>query len=130
MVVVPARNAWPEYERFHAYVCQPNRPFQRTERLAFYSSGQIHPVVPAILEVHEDVLFEPGSAEGALGALIDGVLRDPKGSHKEAGQRYKVMLLTALDDPRTLRLEKPIVNDLESKRAEQPRSRRSNDMFP
>ena len=29
VVVVPARHAWPEYREFHAYVCQPKRPFQR-----------------------------------------------------------------------------------------------------
>lgn len=115
VVVVPARNAWPEYQRFHAYVCQPRRSFQHTDRLAFYSYGHIHPVVPAILEVHEEVVFEPGCAKGALGALIDDMLRDPKGTHKEAGQRYKVMLLTPPDDSRTLRLDKPIVNDLKSK---------------
>ena len=32
VVVVPARHAWPEYEKYHAYVCQPDRPFQPVAR--------------------------------------------------------------------------------------------------
>ena len=41
VVVVPARNAWPEYREFHAYVCQPKRPFQGVRRMAFYTAGAI-----------------------------------------------------------------------------------------
>jgi hypothetical protein len=115
VVVVPARHAWPEYNRFSAYVCQPKRGFQPVKRIAFYSSGQIHPLVPLILEMHESVLFEAGRHKGALGRLVDSMLGDPSLTRKQAGQRYKVMLLTAPDDSRTLRLKKPIANDLVSK---------------
>jgi len=35
VVIVAARNAWPEYNAFHAYVCQPNRTFQQVSRIGF-----------------------------------------------------------------------------------------------
>lgn len=57
VVVVPARNAWPEYREFHAYVCQPKRAFQGVRRMAFYTDGTIQTLVPTILAVQDDVLF-------------------------------------------------------------------------
>ena len=36
--------AWPEYERLHAYVCQPNRAFREgLTHFGFYADGQIQP---------------------------------------------------------------------------------------
>jgi hypothetical protein len=48
-VVVAARVAWPEYQRFAAYVCQPNRSFRvGLTHLGFYAHGAIQPLVPRI----------------------------------------------------------------------------------
>jgi hypothetical protein len=109
VVVVPARDAWPEYGKFHAYVCQPKRAFQGVRRLAFYTNGAIQPLVPTILETRDEVQFEPGINAGALGALVDRML---DAGVRERGQFYKVMLLSAPDDSRTLKLERRIENDL------------------
>jgi hypothetical protein len=109
VVVVPARNAWPEYREFHSYVCQPRRPFQGVRRMAFYTGGAIQILVPTILETWDEVLFEPGAHKGALGALVDRTLRV---GVRETGQLYKVMLLSPPDDTRTLKLEREVENDL------------------
>jgi hypothetical protein len=109
VVVVPARNAWPEYGEFHGYVCQPNRPFQGVRRMAFYTEGAIQTLVPTILESRDEVLFEPGSHPGAIGALVDRMLSR---GVRESGQLYKVVLLSPPDDARTLKLAQKIENDL------------------
>ena len=112
VVVVPARNAWPEYEKINAYICQPDRPFQQVDRLAFYSYGEIHPLVPKILETHEHVDFIPGKHKGRMGALVDVAIGE--GMRKE-GAAYKVMFLSPPGSSDTLELEAPIPNDLTSK---------------
>jgi hypothetical protein len=59
-VVVPARNAYPEYLEYGAYVCQPRRPFKPVERMAFYCRGQIEREIPLIRHVMEEVGVLPG----------------------------------------------------------------------
>ncbi len=112
IVVVPARNAWPEYEKVHAYICQADRPFQPVARMAFYSFGQVYPLVPKILESHNHVEFDPSKQKGKMKTLIDTVL---KNTTRKEGTAYKVMFLSAPDSPDTLKLEAPIPNDLTSK---------------
>jgi hypothetical protein len=111
VVVVPARVAWLDYERFHAYVCQPGRAFRGVRRLAFYADGAIQRLVPQIVETADEVVFEAGRHEGALGRLVDRMLEE---GVREPGQSYKVMLLSAPDDSRTLTLDQPIRNNLET----------------
>ena len=41
VVVVPARFAWVEYKKYHAYICQPERNFRKVNRMAFYSERKI-----------------------------------------------------------------------------------------
>lgn len=110
VVVVAARNAWPEYnnDQLGAYVCQPNRTFQRVSRIAFYSKGQIYPLVPKIVEVHNEVVFESGRYSGQLGKLVERLIREGR---REEGELYKVLLLSAPDSPDTLRLPAPILNN-------------------
>jgi hypothetical protein len=111
VLVVPARNAWPEYQRFHAYVCQPDRTFKPVKQVAFYADGHIQPSVPAIIKTWEAVKFEDGKHEDWLGELVTTMLAD--GSRHE-GVSYKVLRLSGPDDPKTLRLSKPVENDLRS----------------
>ncbi len=68
-VVVAARNAWPEYHRYHAYICQPGRTFQPVQYLAFYAASQIYPVVARIREVTDNILFAYGRYAGRLDTL-------------------------------------------------------------
>jgi hypothetical protein len=111
VLVVPARRAWGQYQDSHAYVCQPNRSFQPVKRMAFYCFGQIQPLIPCVLNTWPAVLFERGKETGWLGELID---RLSERGEKEEGVSYKVMQLSGPDDPNTLKLPAPIVNDLKS----------------
>lgn len=112
MVIVAARSAWPEYNEFHAYVCQPNRSFQQVARLGFYSKGVIYPLVPKILEVHDDVEMVQGKHSGKLGELVDHLVTS---SLRLTDQRYKVILLSPPDLSSTLKLDAEIPNDKRSK---------------
>ncbi len=112
VVIVAARSAWPDYQDFHAYVCQPNRPFQLVARMGFYSKGTIYPLVPKILAIHDEVQMRTGAHKGLLGKLVDHLVSTGK---RIEGNSYKVMMLSAPDSPETLKLDKPIANDKRSK---------------
>jgi hypothetical protein len=111
VLVVAARHAWPEYQRFHAYVCQPKRHFRPVQRIAFYSLGRINELIPRILTSYDEVLFEKGRHKGRLGELVEAMLDRPEITKKEQGHTHKVMLLSAPDHPETIRLDDPIIND-------------------
>jgi hypothetical protein len=54
-VIVAAQAAWPEYQQFNAYVCQPDRAFRGgLTHMGFYTNGAIQPLIPRIraLPVH------------------------------------------------------------------------------
>ncbi|MCL5279990.1 MAG: hypothetical protein M1376_08805 [Planctomycetes bacterium] len=112
VVVIPARNAWPEYQEYHAYVCQPDRSFQQVSRMAFYAHGRIHPLVPLILESQDHVEFIPGKHTDRLDELVRRLVRSNK---RKEGTAYKVFFLSPPDSPDTLKLDHPIPNDLKSK---------------
>jgi len=109
VLVIPAKNAWPEYNESYAYVCQADRSFQPVSHLAFYHANQIYGLIPKIIEVHNRVEMESGRFKGKLGQLVDELL-DKK--LRTDGRAYKVMLLSQPDAPETIRLEKPIRNNL------------------
>ncbi|MGE0820741.1 MAG: hypothetical protein AB7G75_04570 [Candidatus Binatia bacterium] len=108
-VVVAARNAWPEYQRYHAYICQPGRTFQPVQYLAFYAESQIYPVVARILEVNDNIRFEHGRYTGRIGQLIEQILRREQ---REEGTVCKIFLLSPPDDADTIHLDGPILNNL------------------
>jgi len=110
VAVVAAREAWPEYLKLHAYVCQPNRAFQQVKYLAFYAEGKIQATVPAILRVEEEVLMQRGLHEGQLGELVARLLDE---GLREEGKSNKVFFLSAPDDlEHTIKLDQPVENDL------------------
>lgn len=107
-----ARTAWPEYNQFHAYVCQPNRPFQQVSRMGFYSGGNIYPLVPQILATYNDVEIRRNGYDGELGKLVEYLLDNDL---RPEGQRFKVVLLSAPDAQETVKLTAPILNDMTAK---------------
>ena len=111
VVVVPAHNAWPEYQQYHAYICQADRPFRPVKRIAFYSDGQIYPLVPTILKTYEHVEFSE-KLEGRLGELVD-LLRAAR--KRKEGTAHKIVLLSPPDSTDTLKLDHSIPNDCTSK---------------
>ena len=112
VVVVAARNAWPEYNQVYAYICQPKRPFQQVTHVAFYSRGQLYPLIPRILESYDEVTMIAGQHSGVLGDLVERLIKEQR---RDEGERYKVLLLSHPDSPDTIHLTASIPNDLKSK---------------
>ena len=76
VAVVAARSAWPEYNDLHAYVCQPNRPFQQVTRLGLYSKGVIYPLVPKIVATFDEVEMKENAYDGELGILVNKLVKE------------------------------------------------------
>jgi hypothetical protein len=122
VLVIPAKRAWPLYNRVHAYVCQEGRPFQPVKHLAFYADNQIYDRVPLIEEKHDEVVFQRGRYKGKLGEVVEKTLDAyDKGEWPYKLSRQKVFLLSAPDAEETLKLKGgPIINDTVSKKTGRP----------
>lgn len=117
VVVVAAREAYPEYLRTGAYVCQPGRAFTGgLTHLGFYTKGAIQPEIPQIIHREEAVVFSGPEADRrraqagygpALAKIIEALLNN--GSRSD-GTAYQVFLLTRPNDPATVRLDQPVQN--------------------
>src|SRR5260370_29458399 len=117
VLVIPARHAWPLYKEagIHAYICQAGRAFQPVKYIAFYAANQINPLVPSILEQHDDVTFERGKNTGRLGDVVNQAIEmseRPYWPYKWSV--HKVFLLSAPDAAETVRLKQPIINNITS----------------
>jgi hypothetical protein len=111
VVVVAARVAWPDYRALRAYVTRANRAFRQVEYMAFYSEGQIQPIVPKILRREPEIEFKPGLHSGQMGEVVQGILNAQ--GRPWNPDKAMVFLLSAPDDPRTIRLSQPVENDLD-----------------
>ncbi|MDG4763914.1 hypothetical protein O7632_07295 [Solwaraspora sp. WMMD406] len=115
-VVVAAKVAWGEYQKYAAYVCQPNRSFREgLTHFGFYFKSHIQDRVPKIIEWVPSVLFAEDAAAGyaasgkeALATVIRSMLGDQL---RVEGDSHGVMLLSPERDPRTVYLRAPIAND-------------------
>jgi hypothetical protein len=59
-VIVAATNAWPEYERTGAYICQPERSFRPAATyLGFYAHRRIERVFPRIVAFRKNLRWLP-----------------------------------------------------------------------
>jgi hypothetical protein len=127
VIVIAARVAWDTYQKYHAYICQPDRPLGQANYMAFYAKGAIQAYVPEILEKHDNVVFKPGSYSGKLGETVDKLLSDA-GKHASdktwqyrgiqqfgTGDLAQVVLLTPPDDVRTVRLSQAVTNAQKAK---------------
>ena len=108
IVVVAARNAWPEYQALHAYICQADRPFQNVTHLAFYASRAIQPVCPRILDIRDNVEIKAGGEGGAIGQLVERLIAEAR---RPLGGRFKIMILSAPDAAETIKLDSAVLND-------------------
>ncbi len=125
-VIVAAGQAYDEYTRRNAYICQPTstpqpektRTFrQDLRRLGFYRKKQIEPKIPKIVKRYDSVPFTAEEAakrsaeddpdDSRLGRIISDDLADPN-TRRTRGSYYQVFLLTAPGDPATLSLDQPI----------------------
>ena len=111
VVVVAARFAYPEYLARGLYICQPQRAFRDgLTHMAFYANGAIQVHVPRIRYRKDQVTFthdEVGARQSGsetdrlIGAAIEG---DLHAGTREESKQYQVFLLSAPDDPDTVRL--------------------------
>jgi len=126
VVVVAAPVGWTTYNDYSVYVCKASRPLGQAKYLAFYGNSAIHHLVPEILECREEVEFvrgQPGPVGKKVDELLDKASRssEEKTWHREGKQTFapgmiaKVVLLSAPDDPRTVRLPQPVKNDKKSR---------------
>lgn len=115
-VVVAARVAWPEYQRFSAYICQPDRSFRDgLSHLGFYAQQAIQPSIAKIRAHHPNVMFTVEEAEArraggdeATAALIETLLAE---GLRTEGEAYGVLHLSGVDDAETVTLKAPVAND-------------------
>jgi len=112
VLIVAARSAWDEYQEFHAYVCQPNRPFQSVTRMGFYSRGVIYPFVPKITAIYDEVEIARDHHKGELGKLVNRLIDEER---RPKNGMFKVFLLSAPDSEDTIKLDVPIPNNKVSK---------------
>ncbi|WP_197440446.1 hypothetical protein [Polystyrenella longa] len=111
VVVVAARNAWPEYREIHAYVCQAGRSIQQVDRIGFYYGGAIQPILPKILGVYDNVKMGRNLHKGDLGILVNRLVDEKR---RLEGEHFKVYLLSAPEDKKTMILNREIQNDKQS----------------
>lgn len=101
-VVVAARIALPEFERFGAYICQPKRSFRAEAKyFGFYVDRLIHPRFPLIVDRRLDLLMSAetiaelrggGEADRRVAEVVEAALASPIGERNE-GERQQVILL-------------------------------------
>ncbi|WP_145968914.1 hypothetical protein [Streptomyces hyaluromycini] len=115
-VIVAARAAWPEYQSLAAYVCQPGRSFRDgLTHFGFYADGVVQPVVARIRERYDSVLLTTEEAERCRAegdtALADLIRVLIEQEYRSEGDSNGVILLSGPEDPDTVTLDGPILND-------------------
>lgn len=120
-VIVAARVAIGEYFQHGVYMCQPRRAFQACSHLGFFANGRIDKHIPAILTTVEAVEFTrdgvnacPDLNDASRSRLLDLVAALEHEHNARIGEKQKVILLSAPDDPKTLVLQHDIINNLKS----------------
>ncbi|WP_211717849.1 hypothetical protein [Nocardiopsis sp. MG754419] len=118
VVVVAAGIAYGEYLEGSAYICQPGRAFrERLTHLGFYAQQAIQPHLARILTRQDHVPFTHEEAQqregnGGRDARIADLIRSSlETGAREEGKKYMVFLLSGPQDPETVVLEVPLVND-------------------
>ena len=115
-VIVAARSAWPEYRTLAAYVCQPERSFRDgLTHFGFYAEGVVQPVIArirahygSVLLTHEEARRHRAEGHEALADLIEVLIER---EYRSEGESNGVVLLSGLQDPETVTLNAPVVND-------------------
>ena len=117
VLVVPARWAWPLYQAFGVYLCQPERSFRTARYLGFYADQAIQPVVPQIEQRFSNVSFEVILSDAEADPWLKQTCQTlVEQSYFKLTSLNTMFRLTSPNDSRTLRLLQPIVNDWTDKR--------------
>ncbi|MCI9888254.1 Abi family protein [Micrococcales bacterium 31B] len=102
-VVVPAKDAWPFYEQYRAYICQPGRYFRQVSHVGFYAEGAVQREVPKVLERVDRVPWTPEEIERRIkaGSHRDRRIAEIIKQGRSLGwdeDEYQLFLLTAPSD--------------------------------
>lgn len=123
-VIVPAREAWPFYNKYGIYRCQESRYFRPTKYMGFYADGQIQTRFPEIIGSVESLILNDDAA------LAQADVKTCMGKREEVIKRlqefkkiypktdpynstpYKYMVLAKKGDTnRVVSIKAPIKND-------------------
>lgn len=118
VLVIPARRAWGEFEKYGLYFCQPHRSFRPSSYIAFYRDHRIEAKAPRITGSIESVeLTAEGIAEAferedlsesQYEKLLNVVEELEKDNSERYGQTQKVLFL---DEASGITLNAPVTND-------------------
>jgi len=116
VVVVAARSALGEYRNYSAYICQPNRTFQQSVRMAFYTKNKIDRHIPKILGQVEAISGNEIETRTDLSDTDRARLRTllnkmkPSRSEEWSKRQFKIVFLSPRDSSDTLILPDDITN--------------------
>ena len=114
VLVVAARKAWPEFKNHGLYFCQPNRSFKPVDYLAFYTDGEIKPIIPRVLDWLESIELSTTAVEGSTlnernrERLLNAVSEIAAVNGQRYGEEHKVAFL---DREAGIALDGAIEND-------------------
>lgn len=118
VLVIPARRAWAEYDRYGVYFCQPGRSFRPSSYLAFYRDNRIERKVPRITGSVDRVELTADGVEAAhdrgdlttseCDELLDIVAQLADDDSERYGREEKVLFL---DGAAGFSLDQPVTND-------------------
>src|SRR5258706_1399374 len=120
VVVVAARSALDEFINCYAYICQPNRTFQQSVRMAFYTKNKIDHHIPKILGQVEAISGNEIETRTDLSDTDRARLRTllnkmkPSRSEEWSKRQFKIVFLSPHNSSDTLILPDDIVNNLTS----------------
>lgn len=103
VLVIPARRAWGEYQKYGLYFCQPGRSFRPVSYLAFYRKNEIKKEVPKFTgsidrveltaEGIERAHDEGELSEAQYSELLETVEQLARDNSERYGQQQKVVFL-------------------------------------
>ena len=122
VVIVAAAYAYPAWQNYGIYVCQPSRPFRASvTHFGFYADAEVKPELAEVLydagdwnwteQALRDLETQHGDRGAELAARMHVVLADEE---DRWGTANRIYLLSRPDDERTIRLERSIPNDLQN----------------
>lgn len=119
VVIVAAANAYPEYLRSSAYVCQAGRSFRPDIKwMGFYTEGEIKPELAEIegrrdsIPLTESEIGHLLASEDEEDRRIGEVMKNHLEDHpSERGEFRQVFLLSNRDSDKTVHIARPIKND-------------------
>ncbi len=133
VLIVPARWAIHDYEKYSAYLCQPHRSFQRVEYLGFYHGGVIDRRIAKVLappierielttQGIQDLIVANNSNQDESGKGANKIIAKDvftmledlvaKLTSPQLGETMKVFFLSSPDASETIKLKQNIRNDL------------------